>query len=182
MMFLIALVAAAMAGPNPGILSLEHVEQFTLQTPEEYVWNADRPSFHQGTLFVVTVDKDKADVHQAGGTVLYVGRTPAARLNPGHLDGRIIAYVPGQVDLSKTPIFWGPSTLPERIRPDIDGRRALENAQAKPFKIAVVQQAHSKDQGLTNAKHLQVRAAELIDRYAPQDRDFARGYRAGWTP
>ena len=138
MTFLIALVTAALAGPSPGVLFLDHVEQFTLQTPSQYVWNSDRPSFAQGTLFVVAVDREVATVRQAGGAVLYVGNTPAARLNPGHLDGRIIAYVPGHVDLSKTPIFWGPSTLPERIRPSIDGQKALELAKAEPFKSADV--------------------------------------------
>ena len=73
MTFLIALVAAALAGPNPGVLSLEHVEQFTLQAPSQYAWNADRPSFDQGTLFVVAVDREVATVRQAGGAVLYVG-------------------------------------------------------------------------------------------------------------
>ena len=118
---------------------------------------------------MVAVDKDLAKVRQAGGPVLYVGTTPAARLNPGHLDGHIVAYVPGTVDFSKTPVYWGPSTLPERVDPSIEGARALKDSNAHPFAATLVKSVTHPEQRLSDQKGLQLRAAELIDRFAPGD-------------
>ena len=108
-----------------------------------------------------------------------MGTTPAARLNPGYLDGHIVGYVPGHVDLSETPVFWGPSTLPEQVKPGVHGEQALRQANAAPFPAQIVASATHPTQQLSDQKAIQLRAAELIDRFAPGDADFARGYRAG---
>ena len=175
------LMSAALAGTPTTELTphLAYVETFSVTQPALYAWNADAATFTSGTLFVVKVDREHAKVRQVGGPVLYVGTTPAARLNPGHIDGHIVAYVPGKVDLSKTPVFWGPSTLPERVDPDVEGKQALQASNAKPFDAQVVTEATQPEQQLEDQKDIQLRAAELIDRFAPGDADFARGYRAG---
>ena len=172
--------AALAAGPTAeGISRLAHVEPFAVAQPALFAWNAEAATFTSGTLFVVAVDKNRAKVRQAGGPVLYVGKTPAARLNPGHLDGHIVAYVPGIVDFSKTPVYWGPSTLPERVNPAVEGARALKDSKAQPFAAALVTSVTHPEQRLSDQKGLQLRAAELIEEFAPGDADFARGYRAG---
>jgi len=181
-MFILALIASALAGPNPGIVSIAHIEPFQLETPVDYYWNATRESIVEGTLLVVQVDPERARIRQAGGPVLYIGNTPAARLNPGHLDAHVIVYIPGHVDLSTAPIFWGPSTLPEAVRPAIEGEEAVHRAQAKPFALSEVHPVLKPKRTFKNEKHIQVRAADLIEKYAPQDMDFAHGYRAGWNP
>lgn len=177
--FLLMSVALAASPEKTGVSGLAHVEAFTVAEPVLFAWNAEAHSFTTGTLFVVAVDQERAKVRQVGGPVLYVGTTPAARLNPGHLDGHIVAYVPGDVDLSKTPIFWGPSTLPEQVIPSDGGAQALQASRATPFPADVVIAATHPRQSLTDQKAIQLRAAELIDRFAPGDADFARGYRAG---
>jgi len=181
-MFFLALVAAALAGPNPGIVSIAHIEPFELETPVPYPWNASQESIVDGTLLVIHIESERARIRQVGGPVLYVGNTPAARLNPGHLDAHIIAYVPGHVDLSVAPVFWGPSTLPEAVRPSIEGEAAVRNGQAKPFAVSEINPVLQPQRTFKNEKHIQVRAADLIEKYAPQDMDFARGYRTGWNP
>ncbi len=181
-MFILTCILAAFAGPNPGVITLTHVQPFQLEQATTYPWNGHRSSFDQGTLFVVEVDPNQAQPRQAGAPVLYVGNTPAARLNPGHLDSHIVAFVPENIDFSATPIFWGPSTLPERVRPDLEGQDALKKAKAKPFPAAEVNKVQRPKKSLQSEKHIHVLAADLIDQYAPQDGDFARGYRVGWRP
>ena len=177
--YLMMSVALAGTPTNDGISRLAHVEPFSVSEPALFAWNADALTFTSGTLFVVAVDKAQAKVRQVGGPVLYVGTTPAARLNPGYIDGHIVAYVPGTVDLSKTPIYWGPSTLPERVNPAVEGAQALTTSNAEPFAADVVTSVTHPKRGLNNQKDIQLRAADLIDRFAPGDADFARGYRAG---
>jgi hypothetical protein len=139
-------------------------------------------TYDTGTLFVVHVDAAYAKSSQANGDVLYVGNIPAARLNPGHLDSHVVAFVPSEIDFTATPVFWGPPTLPERVRPAIEGNKALDRAQAKPFAADQLSGVQTTVNSLRNEKHIHVRAADLIDTFAPQDKDFASGYRAGWTP
>ena len=180
-MFGFLLMTAALAA-NPtaeGVSRLAHVEPFAVAEPALFAWNAEAATFTSGTLFVVAVDKEHAKVRQVGGPVLYVGTTPAARLNPGHIDGHIVAYVPGTVDFSKTPVFWGPSTLPERVNPTVEGTEALRASKAEPFEVAHVTSVTHPELSLSDQKGIQLRAAELIERFAPGDADFARGYRAG---
>ena len=179
MIGMLLMSVALAAAPSEGVSSLAHVETFSVTQPALFAWNAEARTFTTGTLFVVAVDKKHAKVRQVGGPVLYVGTTPAARLNPGYLDGHIVAYVPGHVDLSETPVFWGPSTLPEQVKPGVHGEQALRQANAAPFPAQVVTSATHPTQQLSDQKAIQLRAAELIDRFAPGDADFARGYRAG---
>ena len=181
-MVILSLISAALAGPNPGVIAVQHAEFFRIEQATEYAWSASKSTYTRGTIFVVKIEPDYAKPSQTNGAVLYVGNTPAARLNPGHHDAHVVAYVPSEVDFTTTPIFWGPSTLPERVRPSIEGNKALEDAQAKPFTLPQLNGVQEAIKTLKNEKHLQVRAAELIEEYAPKDKDFATGYRVGWSP
>lgn len=181
-MFILSLLSTAFAGPNPGVIAVAHAEFFQIEQAARYEWSASKTTYDKGTLFVVRVEGDYAKSSQTNGDVLYVGNTPAARLNPGHLDSHVIAFVPSEIDFTATPIFWGPPTLPERVRPTVEGRKALETAQAKPFTADQLSGIQSTVHMLRDEKHIHVRAAELIDTFAPQDKDFASGYRAGWKP
>jgi hypothetical protein len=174
-----AFLATALATTPPGIVALDHVQRFTLVEPAVFWWNADRETFSKGTLFVVQVQSEWALTLQVGGHVLYVGDTPAARLNPGHIDGHIVAYVPQWVDLKTVPIFWGPATLPEQVKPKLAGTANLNAATAPPFSHQDVDIAMEPQREFQTHKDLELAAALLIEAHAPSDRDFAIGYRAG---
>ena len=173
-----ALISAAIAGSPDGALSLDSVEHFTLGIPLEYPWKAGAPQVNQGTLFVIEIRPDSAHMAQAGGPVLYVGTTPAALTHPGTTDAHLVAFVPEHIDLSKVPVFWGPSDLPERVTPAM-GQAALQQTSARPFTPAEVNSAGEPKQHFTNEAALYGRIAELIEVHAPADADFAHGYRLG---
>lgn len=181
-MIVFTLLATALAANPPGIIALDHVETFTLEKPATFWWNADQPTFTQGTIVVVEVAPAWALTRQTGGHVLYVGETPAARLNPGHIDGHIVAYVPGHIDLSKAPIFWGPATLPEQVHPAVEGADAVAAAAASPFSSAAIAAVEAPLLRLGDRKQLQHIAAALITLHAPSDGDFARGFQAPEQP
>ena len=173
-MITFTLLASALAANPPGIIALDHIEHFTLTQPAKYWWNADPSHFSKGTLFVVEVDPDWALTRQMGGHVLYVGNTPAARLNPGHHDGHIIAYAPGHIDFLTVPVYWGPSTLPERVHPENEGVKARAEFGGLPFLEADVLDAHRQASMLEDHLALELKAAALIILHAPKDSDFAR--------
>lgn len=179
MMIAFTLIAVALAGPAPGIIALDHVEHFRLSEPGLFAWNAEMAPLSEGTLFVVEVDPERALTRQTGAAVLYAGNTPAARLNPGHLDGHIVAYVPGTQSLASTPIYWGPSTLPERVHPSTADTAMQTEAAPGTFSGNDVSKVKHPLVELKDQKALQIRAAKLIEQYAPGDIDFAKGYRAG---
>ena len=177
-MITFALMSVALAAPPDGVLALDSVEHFTLDAPLRYHWVAGAPSMQQGTLFVVEISPDSAHVSQAGGPVLYVGTIPAALTHPGVTDSHLVAFVPQHVDLSATPVFWGPPDLPERVTPS-KGQAALQETSAKPFSPNQVRDATVPQRHFDHEAALYVRIAELIEAHAPADLDFAHGYQLG---
>ena len=133
----------------------------------------------EGGSAVVEVDPAKAVVRQVGGPGLYVGTVPAARANPGHHDGHVVAFVPGHVDLHAVPIYWGPSDLPEQVTQK-DGAEALASSDAKPLSAVQVANALVQPVHLDSNDHLFSHMADLIDKHAPSDARFAHGYRLAY--
>jgi len=177
-MIAFALMSAALAASPNGIVALDSVEHFTLDTPLRYPWMAGAPTVRTGTLFVIEIDPGTNHVAQSDGPVLYVGTTPAALTHPGTTDSHLVAFVPQHLDLSVTPVFWGPTDLPERVTPAM-GKAALEQTPVKPFSIAQVHAAEEPKRHLSDEAALYARVAELIEIHAPADVDFAHGYRLG---
>jgi hypothetical protein len=167
-----SLSTAALAGPPSLILA----QQVQLSQPHAYLWTAEQPQITRATVVVVSVDSEDAQVRQVGGPVLYVGAVPAERLNNGDIDGAIIAFVPGHIDLSQTPIFWGPPTLPERSSPS-EREAALQQTVAQPTEAGrltarTLQPIHLKD-----TAGLYQYLADFIDTYAPGEHERAQAYR-----
>lgn len=177
-MLLFTILSAAFAA-NPGIIKLDHAQHFTLDTAAKYEWQADQPAFSQGTVFVVEVDPQQAQVRQVGGPVLYVGSVPAARSNPGQIDGHIVAFVPGHINLETVPVYWGPADLPEQVTKE-DGISTLNESDAKPFSSAETAESVTPPIKLENREHLYSHMADLIDHHAPGDADFAHGFRLAY--
>jgi hypothetical protein len=174
-LLMVLLCAGTAEAKTPGLLL---TQSFTLSQAYTYTWVAERPAITEGTIVVVQVDPEDARVRQVGGPVLYVGSVPAERTNNGDLDGVIVAFVPGKVDLTQTPIYWGPATLPERV--DATKGSQILNESARPMSTKdVVTAATRPPLALSDAAALYRRIAELIDKHAPSEQDRARGYRGG---
>jgi hypothetical protein len=173
-----ALMSAALAASPETIVALDSVEHFTVDSPFDYPWMAGALPVQHGTLFVIEISPGTAHVAQVGGPVLYVGSTPAALTHPGTTDAHLVAFVPQHLDLSVTPVFWGPTDLPERVTQPM-GQAALAQAAAKPFSTTQVQSVQMRKQHFSDEAALYGRIAELIEIHAPADSDFAHGYSLG---
>ncbi len=170
----LALLGTGPAAAEAPVLLL--AQRFTLAQSYTYMWTAAQPSLTEGTIVVVRVAAEDARVRQVGGPVLYVGAVPAERVNNGDLDGAVIVFVPGWVDLGATPIHWGPPTLPERVD-EAAGEAALAGAQSAPATERAVQAATKPPVHLADGSALYRHLADLIEAYAPSEQERARGYR-----
>ncbi len=163
--------AASAAPPR-----LVAAQPFTLEQAHTYTWLAGAPAITQGTIVVVKVDTEDAQVRQVGSPVLYVGAAPAERANNGDLDGAIVAFVPDHIDLSITPIFWGPSTLPELVTPKA-ATETLASTKTQAATPPEVQAASKPAVQLSDTAALYRHLADLIDTHAPSEKERARAYR-----
>ena len=162
---------------------LVYVRPFTLEQPFKYVWCKERPNITTGTLLVLKVDKALVVPRDAAMPVLFVGDKPAQCINHGHKSGHVIAVVPGEVDLIKTPIWFGTPGLPYRTdKVKAQAERALATrAGIKPFAKEAVAQAQARGGERINAVDMSAllrgEVAELILKYSPDEKHLADGFR-----
>ena len=163
--------------PIQGILA---ARRFTLATPFPYTWSKEHISVSRGTLVVLQVDPAYVIPREGLEPVLYAGDVPVQRLNHGHKSGRVIGLIPGDVDLTTAPIWFGTPQLPERITADMAAR---ERAQAE--KSGVHALAATKIAGLDRptlavadaAALLRGVAADLVLKFSPQEKNLAAQWR-----
>lgn len=156
-------------------------QPFTVQTPFVNDWSPERREYTAGTLVVLEMDGAYLVPRNATlGPVLYAGNTPVMRLNHGHLSGRVIAIVPGTVDLTTVPLWFGSpeiadaktpaAALAERRRTEQASMTALPPDQVREARRAAVA---AKDV----AALLRTTAAELVLQYSPQEKALAEIWR-----
>lgn len=142
-----ALVAACVAGlgvragPPPvpatpaAVDGLVAAKRFELDSPFRFGWSADRPWVDRGWILVLDVDPALAWPRESAQPVLYVEDRTAmfGPVAPG--TGRLVAIVPGDVDLTRAAIRFGEPGLPERVDAE---RIARELAAARDAGIGPV--------------------------------------------
>ncbi|MEO1366201.1 MAG: hypothetical protein AAFX50_03410 [Acidobacteriota bacterium] len=172
-------LAAAEFEPRP-ILELVHVQPFQLETPFPFDWRSERPAVQSGLLVVVRVDPDLVTPRDALEPVLYAGDQTVQRLNRGHESGVVVGIIPGQMDLSKEPIWFGTPALPESVDAAVI---AGERARAEGFGIQPaggVDKAAAVPVTVVAADLtalLRDRAAALVLQYSPQEAPLADAWR-----
>ncbi len=162
------------------VIDLVFVRTFTLAKGYTYDWSKDRPIVRSGTLVVLKVDPDLVLPRDSAEPVLYAGNQTAQRLNHGHESGHVIAIIPGEVDLTQVPIWFGSPDLPERVSAQtIRSERALADAaKIRPF-------AAKKVQGVTQRRLqasdlsalLRDHVSNLVLEYSPQEKNLAEKWR-----
>lgn len=185
---IVALAQPPVLPPTPApIDALVYARAFTLDEAYEHSWRAERPAVTSGYLLVLRVDPDLIYPRQTAEPVLYVGAQTAQRLNVGYTSGHVVAIVPGAVegegaiDLARTAIWFGTPELPERVdraRVEAELRRAVA-AGIAPVGVDAARAATAPE-GVLHARDLSamlVQAADLISRYAPDERDRADALR-----
>ncbi len=155
-------------------------QPFTIDKPYEHQWQVDGPMVSSGLLLVLEVNPDLVLPRQTAEPVLYVGSVVAERVNSGYPSGKVVAIVPGDVDLSTAQIWFGDPALPEQVTPAIiTGQRAkAEAAGIGPLAASTSGTAPIARLQLADQDALRRRAAELISQYAAGEEDLAAGIQA----
>jgi hypothetical protein len=182
---------AGVAGQNVGprreipstpasVKSILYAQRFTLETPYTNTWSKERATVSTGVLIVVEVDPAFVVPRDTLQPVLYAGNVTVQRLNHGYPSGRVVGIVPGNIDLTSAPIWFGSPQLPERVtesiiqyeraRADKAGVRAFPSARISSIERPAVA---AKDL----ATLLRNVAADLVYEYSSQEKQLADSWR-----
>ena len=183
--------APAVPATPAAIDGLIYARPFTLEKGYNFEWRAEKPQVTEGYILVLKVNPDLVYARQCAEPVLYVGNQTAERVNVGYESGHVIAIVPGKIkdmDLSKTPIWFGTPELPERCTAQTIAteKNLAKKAGIKPPTEAEV--ATAKKEGgkeplkVKDRYELRRSMADLITRYAPDETDLANGLRVPRNP
>jgi hypothetical protein len=162
------------------ITDLVYASSFTLAEGYRYNWSKERPAVRSGMLVVLKVDPALVVPRNALEPVLYAGNHAVQRLNDGHVSGHVIAIIPEEVDLTRTPIWFGSPDLPERVSAEkIRAERAMaEEAKIRPFSAEKVQAVTAgRLQASDLSSLLRDQVANLVMEYAPQEKALAQKWR-----
>jgi len=186
--FLFILAAPAFSSDNPrklpdtpaAVSDLVFSRPFSLEKGFMYDWSKNRQLVTSGTLVVLKVDPALVYPRNAAEPVLYAGNQTAQRLNQGDKSGFVVALIPGNIDLSEEPIWFGTPGLPERVNADIiRAERALaEKAQIRPFSTEIIQSiTKERLKAYDLATLLREDIANLVLRYSPQEKGLVESWR-----
>lgn len=169
----------APAGPG-AVRGLLYAEPFRLAQGYVHAWRAERPQVEQGWLVVLEVDREVVARRQLAEPVLYVGSQTAERVNNGDVAGRLVAIVPGELDPTREPAWFGAPALPEQVdAAALAVERAAARAAGVPA-LAAAPATRSDALGrptveLADRTALERYAAELVLVWAPEEREHAEG-------
>jgi hypothetical protein len=158
------------------------IRPFTLEEGFEFAWRAEQPVVTSGVILVLKVDPALVHPRQIAEPVLYVGDTTAQRMNLGNASGYVVALVPGDVDLTQSPIWFGTPGMPEQVNAKkIEAERKLA-AQAGIKPLTVRQAKRAQDQGgqrihVANMTELLAPIATLIENHSPAEHELVESYR-----
>jgi len=165
--------------PQP-VIDIVSIQPFRLEKSFKYDWRSERPDVSSGLLIVIKVDPRLVAPTNGLQPVLYAGSHTVQRINQGNESGFVIGIIPGQIDLSKEPIWFGTPALPERI----DAKTiSIELANAKRSGIASLKSAdmQSRTRNLIVAPDLTTLlrqyAAAFILEFSPQETHLTDAWR-----
>ena len=171
---------AAVPATPAAVKGILAVRRFTLATPYQYTWSERPRMVASGTLVVLDVDPAYVVPRNTAEPVLFAGDVAIHRLNQGDKSGHVIGIVPGDVDVSTVPIWFGTPQLPERLTPAlVESERALaQKAGIRAFgqtRVSAVARPPVTAPDL--ASLLRTTGAELVLQYSPQEKALADSWR-----
>ncbi len=156
-------------------------QRFELGDAYTYEMRADLAPVSAGYLIVVQADPSVTVPRQSLGPILFAGEWPLEVINTGRDSGLVVAIVPAVVDLQTTPFFYAKTpVLPESLSPAVARGLAGSAGDPPPGSEAVTEALAAAGPSIfcANRYQLYLRAADLIERYAPSESDLVRGLRA----
>jgi hypothetical protein len=187
---LLAFVGCQTSKPNQdnfkpqSVIDIVHIQPFRLEKPFKFDWRRERQDVTSGLLVVFKVDTSLVVPRNELEPVLYAGNQTVLRLNQGNQSGFVIGLIPGQVDLTKEPAWFGSPALPERIDAEMisQQRKLAERAGISAIKSTDIQ---SKTKSPITAADLTMllreEAANLVLQYSPQEKHLADTWRLPTT-
>ena len=168
---------SADAGAVRGVL---FAQPFRLDEPYVHTWRSEAPQVREGWLVVLEVERDLVVPRQLAEPVLYVGAQTAERVNAGDVAGRLVAIVPGALDPTADPAWFGAPELPERVDAAAVARElaAARAAGVPPLARAPGTRPDALGHppiALADRTALERYAAELVLVWAPEERERAEG-------
>lgn len=151
------------------------VRKFTLEEGARHLWRKEKPVIRSAYLLVLEVNPALVVPRQMAEPVLYVGSQTAERVNVGHDSGHVVAIVPADVDLSRSPIFFGTPDLPERVDAETIEAELTSAVAAgiQPFTQAEIDAAFERggaDAQVVDKRALLEDAGRKIEQYAPTEK------------
>ena len=165
--------------PSRVPVTLLEAHPFTLVEPATHWMRAERPTYTEGWLLVLETSRDLLVRRQSYENVLYVGSETAERVNTGAQSGRVVAIVPGPLDLAQAPIFFGEPELPENVTKG-EARRQLQlawDAGVRPYAEVQLVAARRPAVVVADPLELHVFASFLIEQHAADEVDLISGLR-----
>jgi hypothetical protein len=161
-------------------IDILYAKSFKLNQGYWHDWSKERPFVKEGMLIVLKVNPDLVRPTNALQPVLFAGNQTVQRLNHGFKSGHVIGIIPGQVDLSKTPIWFGHPALPEQVSTKTIGSESnfALTSNIKAFsknKISNISQGDLTAENL--AELLRKDAADLVLEYSPTEKYLAENWR-----
>jgi hypothetical protein len=162
------------------VIDIVRIQPFRLEKSYQYDWRSERPDVSSGLLIVIKVDPKLVTPTNALEPVLYAGNQTVQRINQGNESGFVIGIIPGQIDLSKEPVWFGTPDLPERID---EKMITIERASAKRSGIKAPKSTdiQSRTRALIVAPDLTTllreHAADLILEFSPQEKHLVDSWR-----
>jgi hypothetical protein len=135
-----------------------------------------------GVILVLKVDPALVHPRQVAEPVLYVGNHTAQRMNFGHESGYVVALVPGDIDLTQAPIWFGTPELPERVDAAMAQaeRQLADQAGIAPLaaRAASVAAANGGERiHVADMTKLLAPIATLIEDHSPAEHELVESFR-----
>jgi hypothetical protein len=177
------LAAPPVAKTPAAVNEVVYARPFTLNDGFRYDWCNEPFQATQGTILVIKVDPVLVIPRQIEEPVLYAGNHTAMRLNQGDQSGYVVAVVPGDVDLTKDPVWFGTPELPGRVnaaRIQAE-RQQAEKAGIKALSAEKAKAATDNGGGLVKSQDMSALLRDviggLIEQYSPQEKGLAETWR-----
>lgn len=174
----------AKALPSSGVLDVVFISPVFVGDAFLHNWREEKQLYESATLAVFKVNPKLVYPRNAAEPVLYVGNQTAQRLNQGDKSGYVIALIPGDVDLSREPVWFGSAELPERVNKETIAkeRERAEAARFQPFDPEHVAKVSTKPLKAQNLRDLlREPISELVMKFSPEEKHLAEAWRVPVT-
>jgi len=181
------LPALPTALPTSDIEILE-ARPFVLDEPYAHEWRAEAPLVRSGYALVLRVPPELATPRATFEPVLFAGQETVERVNAPRVGQNLVVVVPApergglvQLDLARTPLWFGSLELPERLDAAriAAERNAAEARGITPARRGPRVRAHTADDTLRlgTRRELDAYLADWVEFYSPEETDLVRQLR-----